>query len=330
MSEESPAEKALHELVEAALAEDLGAGDITSEATVPEDARAHGRIVLKEPGSIYGFDAAEKAFLLAGAESFERLAPEGPWQHDAPQHVALIDGPARAILAGERVAMNLLCHLSGVATLTAIYLKAIEGVTGPNGEVPGILDTRKTMPGLRALEKAAVASVGGRNHRMGLYDEVLIKENHAAIAGGIAPAVEQAIAAQPEKAIEVEVRNEAEIREAIAAGARRLLLDNMDPETLRASAALARELAGEEGIELEASGGVNLTTVADIAATGVDEISIGALTHSAPALDLSLMVEIVDAVPEEQIEAAEAQESAEASVEADDSGVGIESSPDSE
>ncbi|MFM8526676.1 MAG: carboxylating nicotinate-nucleotide diphosphorylase [bacterium] len=307
MSEESPAEKALHDLVEAALAEDLGDGDITSEATVPEDARAHGRIVLKEPGSIYGFDAAEKAFLLAGAESFERLAPEGPWQHDAPVDVALVDGPARAILAGERVAMNLLCHLSGVATLTAIYLKAIEGVTGPNGEVPGILDTRKTMPGLRALEKAAVASVGGRNHRKGLYDEILIKENHAAMAGGIAPAVEQALAAQPEKAIEVEVRSEDEIREAIAAGARRLLLDNMDPETLTASVALAREAAGEECVELEASGGINLSTVAAVAATGVDEISIGALTHSAPALDLSLLVEIVEA--EAVAEAESGQES---------------------
>ncbi len=300
MNDQTPEEEALHDLVEAALAEDLGDGDITAEATVPEAARAHGRIVLKEPGSIYGFDAAEKAFLQAGAESFERLAPEGPWQHDAPMDVALVDGPARAILAGERVALNLLCHLSGIATLTAIYIKAIEGVTGPNGEVPGILDTRKTTPGLRALEKAAVASAGGRNHRMGLYDEVLIKENHAAIAGGIGKAVEQAIAAQPDKAVEVEVRDDDEIREAIEAGARRLLLDNMDPEALTASVALAREVAGEEGIELEASGGVNLGTVAAVAATGVDEISIGALTHSAPALDLSLLVEIVEAeAPEE-------------------------------
>ncbi len=300
MNDQTPEEEALHDLVEAALAEDLGDGDITAEATVPEDARAHGRIVLKEPGSIYGFDAAEKAFLLAGAESFERLAPEGPWQHEAPIDVALVDGPARAILAGERVALNLLCHLSGVATLTAIYLKAIEGVTGPNGELPGILDTRKTTPGLRALEKAAVASAGGRNHRMGLYDEVLIKENHAAIAGGIGKAVEQAIAAQPGKAVEVEVRDDDEIREAIEAGARRLLLDNMDPEVLAASVALARETAGEEGVELEASGGVNLSTVAAVAATGVDEISIGTLTHSAPALDLSLLVEISEVEPSDK------------------------------
>jgi nicotinate-nucleotide pyrophosphorylase (carboxylating) len=303
MNDQTPEEEALHDLVEAALAEDLADGDITAEATVPEDARAHGRIVLKEPGSIYGFDAAEKAFLLAGAESFERLAPEGPWQHEAPIDVALVDGPARAILAGERVALNLLCHLSGVATLTAIYLKAIEGVTGPNGELPGILDTRKTTPGLRALEKAAVASAGGRNHRMGLYDEVLIKENHAAIAGGIGKAVEQAIAAQPGKAVEVEVRDDDEIREAIEAGARRLLLDNMDPEVLAASVALARETAGEEGVELEASGGVNLSTVAAVAATGVDEISIGALTHSAPALDLSLLVEISEVEPSDKSDA---------------------------
>ncbi len=303
MNDQTPEEEALHDLVEAALAEDLADGDITAEATVPEDARAHGRVVLKESGSIYGFDAAEKAFLLAGAESFARLAPEGPWQHEAPIDVALVDGPARAILAGERVALNLLCHLSGVATLTAIYLKAIEGVTGPNGELPGILDTRKTTPGLRALEKAAVASAGGRNHRMGLYDEVLIKENHAAIAGGIGKAVEQAIAAQPDKAVEVEVRDDDEIREAIEAGARRLLLDNMDPETLTASVALAREVAGEEGVELEASGGVNLSTVAAVAATGVDEISIGALTHSAPALDLSLLVEISEVEPSDEADA---------------------------
>ncbi len=299
MNDQTPEEKALHDLIEAALAEDLGDGDITAQATVPADARAHGRIVLKEPGSIYGLDAAERTFLQAGAESFERLAPEGPWQHEAPIDVALVDGPARAILAGERVALNLLCHLSGVATLTAIYIKAIEGVTGPDGELPGILDTRKTTPGLRALEKAAVASAGGRNHRMGLYDEVLIKENHAAIAGGIGKAVEQAIAAQPEKAIEVEVRNDDEIRATIEAGARRLLLDNMDPESLVASVSLARELAGEEGVELEASGGVNLSTVAAVAATGVDEISVGALTHSAPALDLSLLVEIVEGDPDE-------------------------------
>lgn len=303
MNDQTPEEKALHDLVEAALAEDLGEGDITAEATVPEAARAHGRIVLKEPGSIYGFDVAEKAFLLAGAESFERLAPEGPWQHEAPIDVALVDGPARAILAGERVALNLLCHLSGIATLTAIYIKAIEGVTGPNGEMPGILDTRKTTPGLRALEKAAVASAGGRNHRMGLYDEVLIQENHAAIAGGIGKAVEQAIAAQPDKSVEVEVRDDDEIREAIEAGARRLLLDNMDPETLTASVALARETAGEGGVELEASGGVNLSTVAAVAATGVDEISIGALTHSAPALDLSLLVEISEVEPSDEADA---------------------------
>lgn len=185
MNDQTEFDGNLQRLVEAALAEDLGEGDLTAIATVPEDSRAHGRVVLKEPGSLYGFDAAEHAFLQAGAESFERLAPEGPWQHDAPIDVALVDGPARAILAGERVALNLLCHLSGVATLTAIYLKAIEGITGPNGEVTGILDTRKTTPGMRVLEKAAVASAGGRNHRMGLWDEVLIKENHAAIAGGV-------------------------------------------------------------------------------------------------------------------------------------------------
>jgi len=282
----------LTRLVAAALAEDLGSGDVTSEATVPEAAVGHGRVVLKEPGVVFGLDAAEAAFRQAGAESFERLAPEGEWLGEAPRDVALVDGPARAILAGERVALNLLCHLSGVATLTAIYVKAIEGVEGPNGERPVILDTRKTTPGMRQLEKAAVAAGGGTNHRMGLHDAVLIKENHAAVAGGVAEATRLAIEAQPDLIVEVECRDADEIRASVGAGAHSLLLDNMPVDTLRENAALARELADETGVTLEASGGVNLGTVAEIAATGVDRISVGALTHSAPALDLSLMVEI--------------------------------------
>lgn len=282
----------LTQLVAAGLAEDLGPGDVTSEATVPEDAVGHARVVLKEPGVVFGLDAAQEAFRQAGAESFERLAPEGEWLGDAPRDVALVDGPARSILAGERVALNLLCHLSGVATLTAIYVKAIEGVEGPNGESPVILDTRKTTPGMRQLEKAAVAAGGGTNHRMGLHDAVLIKENHAAVAGGVAEATRLAIQAQPDLMVEVECSDADDVRAAIGAGARALLLDNMPIDLLRESAALARELGGEEGVTLEASGGVNLGTVAEIAATGVDRISVGALTHSAPALDLSLLVQI--------------------------------------
>jgi nicotinate-nucleotide pyrophosphorylase (carboxylating) len=198
--------------------------------------------------------------------------------------VARVAGPARALLAAERVALNLLGHLSGVATLTSRFVGAVEG-TGAK-----ILDTRKTTPGLRALEKAAVAAGGGHNHRMGLYDAVLIKENHAAIAGGVGEAVRSALDAVPNRRVEVECRDLDEVAEAIEAGATHLLLDNMAPERLREAVAATRE-RGEEAIRLEASGGVTLDNVAEIAATGVDFISVGALTHSAAALDVSLLLE---------------------------------------
>ena len=256
----------LRELVARALAEDLGAGDLTSQATVPAGARARARISQKVPGAIYGLDAAAEAFGQAGAERFE-----------------LVAGPARALLAGERVALNLLAHLSGVATLTARFVEAVRG-TGTE-----ILDTRKTTPGLRALEKAAVAAGGGRNHRLGLDDAILIKENHVAIAGGLGAAVELVAGAHPGLEIEIECRDLDEVAEALAAGADRLLLDNMAPETLRAAVA-ARDAAGSDA-RLEASGGVTLANVAEVAATGVEMISVGALTHSAPALDLSMLLE---------------------------------------
>jgi nicotinate-nucleotide pyrophosphorylase (carboxylating) len=194
-----------------------------------------------------------------------------------------VAGPGRGLLAAERTALNLLAHLSGVATLTARFVRAIEG-TGA-----GILDTRKTTPGLRALEKAAVAAGGGTNHRMGLYDAMLIKENHAALAGGVGEAVRRAREAQPGLPVEVECRDLNEVREGAEAGADRLLLDNMSPAELREAVA---EAGGSDGPELEASGGVTLDTVAEIAATGVDFVSVGALTHSAPALDLSITIEL--------------------------------------
>ena len=219
----------------------------------------------------------------AGAEGFERLAEEGEWRDEVPADVATVEGPARALLAGERTALNLLGHLSGVATLTARFVEAVDG-SGAQ-----VLDTRKTTPGLRALEKAAVAAGGGTNHRMGLFDAILIKENHAAIAGGVGPAVEIARRAQPGLAVEVECSDSAEVTAAVEAGADRLLLDNMDPEQLRAAVA-AR---GEGGAELEASGGITLENAAEVAATGVDFISVGALTHSAPALDLSMLLDRV-------------------------------------
>jgi nicotinate-nucleotide pyrophosphorylase (carboxylating) len=216
------------------------------------------------------------------------IVGEGEWHEDIPLDVARVGGPARALLMGERVALNLLAHLSGVASLTAQFAEAAR----PGGAV--VLDTRKTLPGLRALQKAAVVAGGGRNHRIGLYDAILIKENHAALAGGIGEAVRLARTAQQAMSVEVEVRDAAEVQEALAAGADRLLLDNMELAGLRSAVAARDEAERESGhrAELEASGGVSLSTVGGISETGVDFISVGALTHSAPALDLSLLLEL--------------------------------------
>ncbi len=271
------------ELVARALLEDLGPGDVTAEAVVPEDATGRATITQKAPGVLFGIDVAGEVFRQAGAGGLDQVAAESEWRDEVPAEVARAAGPARALLAAERTALNLLCHLSGVATLTARFVRAVEG-TGAK-----ILDTRKTTPGLRALEKAAVAAGGGTNHRMGLYDAILIKENHAALAGGVGEAVRRAREAQPSLPVEVECRNLEEVREGAEAGADRLLLDNMSPAELREAVAAAR---GSSAPELEASGGVTLETVAEIAATGVDFISVGALTHSAPALDLSLTLEL--------------------------------------
>lgn len=278
-STENPA--ALRELVARALAEDLGSGDVTAAAVVPLGTRAEASLIQKQPGVIYGLDAAREAFAQVGAESFDARVPEGEWGEVVPSTVAGVSGPARALLAAERVALNLLARLSGIATLTAHYVKAVEG-TGVE-----ILDTRKTTPGLRALEKAAVAAAGGRNHRMGLYDALLVKENHVALAGGVGPAVARAREAG-EAAVEVECRTLSEVSEAVAAGADRILLDNMDPKTMDSAVVLTR--GGEGATTLEASGGVTLENVRRIAETGVDSISVGALTHSAPALDVSMLL----------------------------------------
>lgn len=270
----------LLEIVEAALAEDVGSGDATTLATVDPDAMARATITQKAPGVVFGREAAELTFtILDGGVVGERLGPEGVWQ-EAGTDVLRIQCSARSLLTGERVALNLLQHLSGIATLTARYVQAVQG-TGVQ-----ILDTRKTTPGLRELEKAAVRAGGGTNHRTGLYDAILIKENHVAAAGGIRAAVERARAAYPELPLEIEVRNPAEIEEALAAQAPRLLLDNMDPDQLRAA---VQQVAGRA--ELEASGGITLETVRDHAVEGLHFISVGALTHSAPALDLSLILE---------------------------------------
>lgn len=273
----------LTELARRALREDVGEGDATTVATVAADARARALIAQKAPGAIFGLDAAEAVFALLDPDArFERLTEEGRWREEGGPVLA-IEGTARALLTGERTALNFLGRLSGVATLAARFAREVEGT----GAI--VLDTRKTTPGLRTLEKAAVAAGGASNHRAGLYDAVLVKENHIAAAGGIARAVARVRESAPELAgaLEVEVRDLREIDEALAAGVPRLLLDNMSVEELRAAVA---HVAGRA--QLEASGNVTLESVRERALTGVDFISVGALTHSAPALDLSLILEV--------------------------------------
>ncbi len=270
-------------LVRAALAEDVGTGDVTTEATVPADAAARALITQKAPGVIYGLGVAEEVFRELDADvDSQRRAPEGVWREGG--EVLELRGGARALLTGERTALNFLAHLSGVATAAARAARVVEG-TGAR-----VLDTRKTTPGLRALEKAAVAAGGATNHRVGLYDAVLIKENHIAAAGGITAAIERVRAFAPHLAdtLEIEVRDGAEIDEALAAGAPRLLLDNMSTAQLRDAVARVGGAA-----TLEASGGVTLENLRETALTGVDFVSIGAITHSAPSLDLSLILEAV-------------------------------------
>ncbi len=246
--------------------------------------RARERLITqKAPGTIFGLDAAEGCFALLDPDvRFERLAQEGSWREQGGP-VLSIEGSARALLTGERTALNFLGRLSGIATLAARFVREVEGT----GTV--VLDTRKTTPGLRTLEKAAVAAGGASNHRVGLFDAILIKENHIAAAGGIAQAVARVREAAPELAgtLEVEVRNPGEIEEALAAGAPRLLLDNMSVAELSAAVA---QVGGRA--KLEASGNVTLENIRERAQTGVDFISVGALTHSAPALDLSLILEV--------------------------------------
>jgi nicotinate-nucleotide pyrophosphorylase (carboxylating) len=270
----------VQDFIERALDEDLGAGDLTTAAVVPEGSRARGRIEQRAPGVLAGLGLAEAVFRRVDAgTAWLPLAAEGEWREPGP--AAQLEGAASSLLAAERVGLNFLGRLSGIASLTHRYVRAVEG-TGAT-----ILDTRKTTPGLRAFEKEAVRIGGAVNHRSGLYDAILVKENHAALAGGVGEATRRALAgATPGVPVEVECANLGEVEEALAAGAPRLLLDNMDIETL----ARAVELASGRAL-LEASGGITLDNVRAVAETGVDFISVGALTHSAPALDLSLILE---------------------------------------
>jgi nicotinate-nucleotide pyrophosphorylase (carboxylating) len=269
----------LRALVRSALEEDVGAGDVTSAATVPEDARARAVVSQKVAGVIYGLAVAEATFLELDPDArFEALTEEGEWQD--PGEVFAVEGKARAVLAGERTALNFLARLSGIASLAAKCVAAVEAT----GAI--VLDTRKTTPGLRRLEKAAVRAGGAQNHRTGLYDAILIKENHIAMAGGVAEAVRRAREAAPDLPLEVEARSAEEVEEALAAGAPRILLDNMNPAQLIAMVELVDGRA-----ELECSGGMTLDSIREHAETGVQFVSVGALTHSAPALDLSLRLE---------------------------------------
>jgi nicotinate-nucleotide pyrophosphorylase (carboxylating) len=271
------------ELIRVALDEDIGAGDWTTRWTVPAERRAGAEIVAKSGGVLSGLDVAVAVFRTV--DPALRLSPGvGEGSPLRPGTVVLrIEGSARSILTAERVALNLLQRLSGIATLTRRFVDAVQG-TGTR-----ILDTRKTTPGMRALEKRAVLAGGGENHRFGLFDMVLIKENHIAAAGGIAAAVERVRRANSQGIpVEVEVTNHIELREALKCGIDRVLLDNMAPDTLREAVEIVR--GTDPAPETEASGGVSLESVRATAECGVDYVSVGALTHSAPALDLSLLV----------------------------------------
>ena len=272
----------LLDLVDRALEEDVGSGDVTTEATVAVGARARARVVQKAPGVIYGMDAAEAVFKRLDPDCELRRGPEGEWREPGAEVLTVV-GSARALLTGERTALNFLQRLSGIATVTARTMQRVREAGGG----ARILDTRKTTPGLRGLEKAAVAAGGGTNHRVGLFDAFLIKENHIAAAGGIAAAVRAARDFRGDLPVEVEVRDFEELDQALEAGADRILLDNFKPEQVAEAVARTGERA-----ELEASGNVTPETVSVYATiNGLDYVSLGALTHSAPALDLSLLLE---------------------------------------
>ncbi len=266
-------------IIRNALQEDIGLGDVTTLATVEPGTSGRAELVAKEDFVLSGIDVAGRVFhLLDEKVAFEKIVEDGRTVNRG-QVLAWLKGDAAVLLQGERVALNLLQRMSGVATLTAQFVQAIEGTSAT------LVDTRKTTPGLRVLEKYSVRMGGGRNHRTSLYDGVLIKENHIAAAGGVEVAIERARARVPHTLkIEVETRDFDEVRSALAARADIILLDNMGPDTLRE----AVQLVGGRALT-EASGGVNLETVRAIAETGVDFISVGALTHSFKAVDISML-----------------------------------------
>lgn len=272
-------ERAFAEVVGRALAEDIGSGDLTSEVLFGADDRCKAVILLKEAGVVCGLPLASAAFRkLDQAIELERLAGEGELVDAAPQELVRLTGRTRAILGAERVALNLLGRLSGIATLTRRFVEAVEG------SGVAVLDTRKTTPGLRILEKYAVQIGGGVNHRFGLFDAVLVKDNHLRLAGGVAEAVRR-LRSSASLPLEVEADTHEQVEQALGLGVERILLDNMSPSEV----ATAVELVAARA-QLEVSGGVTLDNVRAYAETGVNAISIGALTHSARSLDVSLEV----------------------------------------
>lgn len=261
-----------------ALAEDIGAGDVTTNSIVPADEQMKGHIVAKQHGVIAGLDVAQVAFALVDDRiTFEPLVAEG--QHvENRQELARICGPARGVLTAERVALNFLGRMSGIATLTRQF---VDSVTGTHTV---ILDTRKTAPGMRLLDKLSVVRGGGQNHRVGLYDMILIKDNHIDFAGSLAEAVKRVRAAKTGLQIEVEARTVDDVQKALDLGVDRILLDNMPLDLMREAVTLSGGRA-----KLEASGNINVDTVHLVAQTGVDYISVGALTHSVRVFDISFL-----------------------------------------
>ena len=276
-----PTEQQIRDIVREALEEDMGDGDITTNHIVPPNRKGHGRFIAKQKGVIAGLRVAEAAFLtLDDQAQFETIVSDGE-RVEAGKILATVEGNVRALLSAERVALNILQRISGIASLTRQFVDAVKGTTAV------ILDTRKTAPGLRTFDKWAVLLGGGQNHRFGLFDMILIKENHIRIAGSITKAISRVRTdSGGDFEIEVEVRDMEELKEALELKVDRILLDNMNIEEL----AQAVEIA-DGRVPLEASGNVDLNNVKAIAATGVDFISIGQLTHSAKALDISFLIE---------------------------------------
>ena len=288
-------ESMLDRAIDLALDEDLGAlagingaVDITTVSTVPSKARGRARVIVKEPTVLAGIDVLERVFNRLAARqaepeqfSFEAFYEEGTYIKDCPTVVLSIEGPARAILTGERLALNLMQRMCGVATITRSFVEKVEG-SGIK-----VLDTRKTTPCLRAFDRIAVHLGGGVNHRSGLYDRILIKDNHIAMAGSIKAAIEAARNSYPEASIEVETRTLEEVEQASALEPEYILLDNMSPKMVKEAIAI---IDGRSLVEI--SGGINIATIATYVIEGVDAISVGALTHSAPAKDISLDMDL--------------------------------------